>query len=81
MGKFLTNPQDFHKSDVNFHEILWPPTPSPLKFSLNPSPLPKIFGRDHVWKDLFFGGVLYPKLNRKEKLKNNLKLQKREIKE
>ncbi len=26
-GNFLTNPQDFHKSAVKFHDILWPPPP------------------------------------------------------
>jgi hypothetical protein len=44
-GNFLTNPRDFHKSAVKFHEIFCPP----LKFSLDPSPPPpKIFGRAHV---------------------------------
>ncbi len=36
-GNFLTNPWDFHKSAVKFHEIFWP---SPLKFSLDPSSRP-----------------------------------------
>ncbi len=44
-GNFLTNPPDFHKSAVKFHEIIWPP---PLKFSLDPSPPPR-----------FLAGLMY----------------------
>jgi hypothetical protein len=40
-GHFLTNPPDFHKSAVKFHEIFWPPRPRPpLKFSFDPPPPP-----------------------------------------
>jgi hypothetical protein len=46
-GNFLTNPRDFHKSAVKFHEILLPPPPT--KIFLRPlPPTPNIFGRDHV---------------------------------
>jgi hypothetical protein len=51
-GNFLTNPRDFHKSAVKFHEILLPPPHPPPKIFLRPLPLPKIFGRDYVWTSL-----------------------------
>ena len=64
-GNFLTNPQDFHKSTVKFHEIFWPLP----KIFLRPLPPENTVGRAHVWLNVWWGAGLF---NEKENLDNDI---------